>query len=218
MKNNPNIFVCKLPGFYSRGLLFIVFVLLASCKSAEASEKQFVIQVETQENIQKVDRVIKNRLNELYGGLFTRIRSTLGDDKRISYVVNSFANIPASDLHYYLETRGQFKLYLDKNTPWITTKDIRNAEASFDKNMDKPLLRLSLTDDAAKIMAEKTAANIKKQLILSFDDKILSKAIIMEPISKYLQVGVTDSAKQTYRIALLLRTGALPEKVKLILK
>jgi len=191
------------------------FLFLVSCGAISANDKKITVQVETQDNIKDIDRVLTKRLNNIYGGFFSNIKSTI-KNKLITYKIHARGDVTEETLRYYLETQGQLSAYLDKSKPWFTSTDIINTEASYDEVTNEPVLRFSLSKEAAIRMKEKTTSNIGKILILELDGKILTEVRIASPLSKHIQINFTRSALINYRTAMLLRTGPLPEKVQLI--
>ena len=192
-------------------LVFLVFT--SSCLAN--SKNDFIVKIKTPEQINEINLVLTKRLNEVYGGFFSKVKSKINSDNTITFSINRGTDEIDERLRYFIETQGQLRAYIDKHELWFTSKDIIDAKASFDEN-DNPALMFTLSEAAASQLKIKTNSNIGKILVLELDGNILTEAKIMEPLSKYISIAFTESKQLTARTAMLLKTGELPEPVKIV--
>ncbi len=103
-----------------------------------------------------------------------------------------------------------------KKKALISGDQLTGAQASFNQN-SQPVVHFSFDSLGGKIFAEVTKNNKGKRLAIVLDNKLLSAAVINEPIlggSGVISGNFTvESATE---LALLLRAGALPTPLKII--
>ncbi len=113
------------------------------------------------------------------------------------------------------ENSGAYYVVVKKKA-LINGEQLTNAQASFNQN-SQPVVHFSFDNLGGKIFAEITKNNKGKRLAIVLDNKLLSAAVINEPIlggSGVISGNFTvESATE---LALLLRAGALPTPLKVI--
>jgi preprotein translocase subunit SecD len=96
----------------------------------------------------------------------------------------------------------------------LTGRDLKDANFVYDQE-NKPTVALEFSAEGAKKFAAATEENLGRPIIIVLDESILSAPIVQEVISdgKAQITGIT-SAQEAQRIAVGLRSGALPVKVQ----
>ncbi|MCF6189009.1 MAG: hypothetical protein L3J51_00855 [Cocleimonas sp.] len=196
-------------------LLFVALFWISFGQSSPNNE--IVVSVESQKNIKEIQHVLSDRLNKRYGGFFSKVKSQINDNKTITFTFNNESDVSDDELPYYIETQGQFRAYINEADPWLTNADIIDAKPSFDET-NRPSLRLTLSNDAAKRMKKNTHSASGKILVIELDKNILAKVKISGTVGKYIEIVFTDSVFINYRTAALLNFKELPEKVTILNK
>lgn len=88
---------------------------------------------------------------------------------------------------------------------------LKNAQAQINSQTNQPEVSLDFNTEGARIFAEVTGANIGKKIGIYLDDKLLTDPVVQSRISggKAVITG-SQSLEEAQRVALLLRSGALP--------
>lgn len=98
----------------------------------------------------------------------------------------------------------------------MTGKDLKNAKEELQQN-GNPVVAIEFNDAGAEKFAALTTANVGRQIAILLDGEVLTAPRVNEPITggKAVITGSKDleDAKQ---LAILLRSGALPVKVKVL--
>lgn len=103
----------------------------------------------------------------------------------------------------------------DKETK-LTGNDLKNAKEEIGQG-GKYQVAIEFTDEGAKKFGDLTSANVGRHIAIVLDGDVLTNPVVNEPINggKAVITGsnTLDDAKQ---LAILLRSGALPVKVKVM--
>lgn len=102
----------------------------------------------------------------------------------------------------------------------LTGKDLKDARAQLNPNTNEPEVLLKFNKEGARIFGQVTTANVKKRIAIYLDDRLLTAPIVDEPITTGDAVirGGYQTLEEAQQEAVLLRSGALPVKVKLMEK
>lgn len=102
----------------------------------------------------------------------------------------------------------------------LTGKYLEDARAQLNPSNNEPEVALKFNKEGAKIFKEVTTANVKKRIAIYLDGKILTNPVVDEPIPGGEAVirGGYKTLEEAQHDAVLLRSGALPVKVKLLEK
>jgi len=102
----------------------------------------------------------------------------------------------------------------------LTGKDLKDARAQLNPQTNEPEVLLKFDKEGAKKFGEVTTANVGKRNAIYLDDKLLTAPVVKEPITTGDAVisGGYQSLEEAQHEAILLRSGALPVKVKLLEK
>ncbi|ABB15523.1 MULTISPECIES: protein translocase subunit SecD [Carboxydothermus] len=101
----------------------------------------------------------------------------------------------------------------------VSGKDLRDAIEAKDPNTGLAEVDLTFNAEGAKKFADFTTKNVNRNLGIYLDGKLLQNPVIKEPITngKARITGYKD-LEEAHRIAVLLRSGALPLKLEILEK
>ncbi len=133
-------------------------------------------------------------------------------------------NIPEGDIILYQrivdpKTGGVKKVpYLLKEKTLMTGDVLKDARVALDSQFHEPYVALEFDDIGAKLFEQITGANVKKRLAIILDNNVYSAPVIQERISGgRAQITGRFDMKEASDLAIVLRAGALPAPVKIIL-
>lgn len=161
--------------------------------------------------MQRVVHIIERRINEL--GLTEPLVQRQGERRVI-------VELPGvKDPEKAIEMLGRTALmeFTDESGAVVLTgKDLKDAKAQIDQNGQK-LVAIEFTDEGAKKFANLTAKNVGKHIAILLDKQILTNPVVQEviPNGKAVISG-NRSMEEAERLAILLRSGALPVKVDVL--
>ena len=161
--------------------------------------------------MQRVVHILERRINEL--GLTEPIVQRQGERRVI-------VELPGvKDPEKAIEMLGQPALmeFQDESGAVVLTgKDLKDAKAQIDKGNQK-LVAIEFTDEGAKKFADLTAKSVGKHIAILLDKQVLTNPVVQEviPNGKAVISGNRDMA-EAERLAILLRSGALPVKVDVL--
>ncbi|QDR80854.1 protein translocase subunit SecD [Sporomusa termitida] len=161
--------------------------------------------------IKRVVHIIERRINEL--GLTEPIVQRQGDRRII-------VELPGvKDPEQAIEMLGRTALmeFQDESGAVVMTgKDLKDAKAQIDQGGQK-LVSIEFTDEGAKKFAEVTAKNVGKHIAILLDKQILTNPVVQEAIPNgQAVISGNRSIEEAERLAILLRSGALPVKVDIL--
>lgn len=98
----------------------------------------------------------------------------------------------------------------------LTGAHLKNAKASFDR-FGRPNVILEFDEEGAKLFEQATLKNVGKVLAITLDGQEISAPVVQEPIpSGEASIVGQFTVEEAQRLALLLRSGALPVEVKIL--
>ena len=98
----------------------------------------------------------------------------------------------------------------------LTGAYLKNAKASFDR-FGRPNVLLEFNEEGAKLFEVATTQNVGKILAIALDGQEISAPVVQEPIpSGEASISGSFTIEEAQRLALLLRSGALPVEVKIL--
>ena len=97
----------------------------------------------------------------------------------------------------------------------LTGKDLKNSQAQV--NGQQNVIALEFSDEGAKKFEDMTRKNVNRKIGIYLDNELLTDPMVNEAITggKAVITGQRD-LQEAQRIALLLRSGALPVKVEIL--
>ena len=103
----------------------------------------------------------------------------------------------------------------EKGDVILTGRDVSDAKFVYDRN-NRPVVALEFNKEGAGKFARATEDNLGKPIIIVLDEQVLSAPRVEDVIRDgKAQITGIQSASQAQRIALGLRSGALPVKVQI---
>ncbi|HNR65571.1 MAG TPA: protein translocase subunit SecD [Atribacterota bacterium] len=98
----------------------------------------------------------------------------------------------------------------------LTGAYLKNAKTSFDR-FGRPNVILEFDEEGAKLFEQATTKNVGKILAITLDGQEISSPVVQEPIpSGEASIVGQFTVEEAQRLALLLRSGALPVEVKIL--
>ena len=109
--------------------------------------------------------------------------------------------------------------YLVFAQPVLTGGDIQDAQQSYNSQSSLPVVDIKFNSAGTKKFAEVTEINTRKRLAIILDGILQSAPLIMERIpSGRAQISGRLTDQEASDLALALRTGSLPVRLKLVSK
>jgi preprotein translocase subunit SecD len=98
----------------------------------------------------------------------------------------------------------------------LTGAYLKNAKADYDR-FGRPNVILKFDEEGAKLFEQATMVNVGKVLKITLDGQEISAPVVQEPISGG-EASITgiSSVEEAQKLALLLRSGALPVEVQIL--
>lgn len=161
--------------------------------------------------VQRVIKIIERRINEL--GLTEPIVQRQGERRII-------VELPGvKDPERAIELIGKTAMLEFQNESGMTVltgKDLKDARSQIDQGKQN-LVAIEFTDEGAKKFADLTAQNIGKRIAILLDKQVLTNPSVQEAIpgGKAVITG-SRTLEEAQRLAILLRSGALPVKVEVM--
>lgn len=161
--------------------------------------------------MKRVVHILERRINEL--GLTEPIVQRQGERRVI-------VELPGvKDPEKAIEMLGRTALmeFQDESGNVVLTgKDLKDARAQIDQNTQK-LVAIEFTDEGAKKFADLTAKSVGKHIAILLDKQVLTNPVVQEviPNGKAVISG-NRTIEEAERLAILLRSGALPVKVDVL--
>jgi preprotein translocase subunit SecD len=98
----------------------------------------------------------------------------------------------------------------------LTGAYLKNAKADYDR-FGRPNVILEFDEEGAKLFEQATMMNVGKVLRITLDGQEISAPVVQEPISGgEASIVGQFSVEEAQRLALLLRSGALPVEVQIL--
>jgi preprotein translocase subunit SecD len=98
----------------------------------------------------------------------------------------------------------------------VTGSYLKNAKTDYDR-FGRPNVILEFDEEGAKLFEQATMVNVGRVLAITLDGQEISAPVVQEPISGG-EASITGqfSVEEAQRLALLLRSGALPVEVQIL--
>ena len=163
-----------------------------------------------QDSVDRVKQIIDRRVNEL--GLTEPLIQQEGANRiivelpGISDPEKAVALLGKTALLEFRDEAGKVGL---------TGKDLKNSQAQV--NGQQNVIALEFSDEGAKKFEDMTRKNVNRKIGIYLDNELLTDPMVNEAITggKVVITGQRD-LQEAQRIALLLRSGALPVKVEIL--
>lgn len=158
--------------------------------------------------MQRAIKVIERRVNEL--GLTEPIIQRQGDRRIIVELPGVKDPEKAIDL---LGKTALLEFQDEQGNIVLTGKDLKDARAQIEQN-NRNVVAIEFTPEGAKKFADLTARNVGHHITILLDKQVLTSPVVEEPIPNGKAV-ITGSRTidEAQRLAILLRSGALPVKL-----
>lgn len=189
----------------------------------------------TREELDRVKTVIENRINALgvaeptvtvAGGkrvvveipgatpaVQNRAREIIGRTARLEFrIVNQGAQ-PDPQLAQEKPETGGYRLS-DLGPVLATGEVIANASAATDPTSGRWVVTFQNTDKGAQTFGEFTGKNVGRLMAVVLDDQIQSAANIQQRLFRDVQISGSFSPEEANQLALVLKSGALPIKIR----
>jgi len=113
--------------------------------------------------------------------------------------------------------RGDRRPYLVYKRSVLTSRDLVDAQASFDVRTNEPVVSFRFSAEGARRFAQVTQENVGKPFAIVLDNEVLSAPIIRDPILGGAgQISGGFTVQQAIDMAILLRSGELPGRLTVI--
>ena len=99
----------------------------------------------------------------------------------------------------------------------LTGTDLKDAQAAMNQQNNQSVVNLEFSDEGAKKFADATMNNVGRQIAILLDGEVLTDPVVREPIlGGRAEISGQGDLEEAQRLAVLLRSGALPVKVNII--
>ncbi|SMB93506.1 protein translocase subunit SecD [Deinococcus hopiensis] len=189
----------------------------------------------TGDELERVKTVIENRINALgvaeptvtvVGGrrvvveipgatpaVQKRALDIIGQTARLEFrIVNQSAK-PDPQLAQQNKRSGGYKLS-DLGPVEATGEVIQNAQAALDPNGRGWVVTFQNTDKGSKTFGDFTGKSVGRLMAVVLDDQIQSVATIQQRLFRDVQITGSFDSEEASQLALVLKSGALPIKIK----
>lgn len=111
----------------------------------------------------------------------------------------------------YLEFRTE------DGTTVLTGADLSDAREQYNQQTGQPEVGLTWNREGTRVFADVTTANVGRRLGIYLDGKMLQNPVIEQPITGgRARITGYGSLEEAHRVAVLLRSGALPVKLEVM--
>ncbi|WP_301860078.1 protein translocase subunit SecD [uncultured Megasphaera sp.] len=165
----------------------------------------------TEDSLSRAVTIVERRINEM--GLTEPIVQKEGA-RRIIVELPGEKNPEKA-----IETIGKTAIMEFKDesgTTRMTGSDLKTAKEQIE-NGGRNVVAIEFTDEGAQKFADLTASNVGHQISILLDGEVLTSPVVNEPITggKAVITG-SKSLEEAKNLAILLRSGALPVKLKVM--
>lgn len=162
--------------------------------------------------MRRVVSIMERRVNEL--GLTEPIVQREGERR----VIIELAGIKDPDAA--IQTIGKTAMLEFKDeegNTLLTGTDLKDAQAAMRQDNGQCIVSLEFSDEGTKKFADATLANVGRQIAILLDGEVLTDPVVREPImGGRAEISGQRTLEEAQRLAVLLRSGALPVKVNII--
>lgn len=107
--------------------------------------------------------------------------------------------------------------YLIEKRVILSGRDLRDAQPAFDQRTNEPIVTFRFNPSGTRRFAQATQENVGKAFAIVFDGEVVSAPVIREPIlGGSGQISGNFTVQGASDLALLLRSGELPARLKVI--
>jgi len=118
---------------------------------------------------------------------------------------------------YGRDGRGERLPYRVYKRAMLTSRDLVDAQPSFDQRTSQPVVTFRFNANGARQFAQVTQENVGKPFAIVLDNEVISAPIIREPITGGMgQISGGFTVQQAIDMAILLRSGELPGRLTVI--
>jgi preprotein translocase subunit SecD len=123
---------------------------------------------------------------------------------------------PESEIVYGNEREGRQPYLLEKRII-VSGEELTDAQPGFDQRSSEPIVSFKFNNSGARKFALVTQENVGRPFAIVLDDEVISAPVIREPIiGGSGQISGNFTVESANNLAILLRAGALPAKMKVI--
>ena len=135
--------------------------------------------------------------------------STSAEDAKLTTVPPGFK--------IYAGAEGEAGDYLLRETPIVPGEDLADSQPGFDHRDGQPVINFRFNQAGARKFGAFTKENVGRPFAIVLDDKVLSAPVIREAIlGGSGQISGNFTVESTNRLAVQLRSGALPTKLTIV--
>lgn len=176
-----------------------------------------------------ITRAGKSRIRVEVLGVYdpAALNSLLGQTAKLEFKlvdVNSLASDaeqgiapPGDELLPFAAGTAQFGSIAVHRLGGLRGSSIKDARQAFNSASNEPVVDIQFDDEGSARFAKLTTDNVGKPFAIILDDEVLSAPIINEPIlAGRAEINGGFSVESAGRLALLLRSGTMPLKLKVI--
>ncbi len=99
----------------------------------------------------------------------------------------------------------------------LTGTDLKDAQAAMNQQNNQSVVNLEFSDEGAQKFADATMKNVGRTIAILLDGEVLTDPVVREPIlGGRAEISGQRDLEEAQRLAVLLRSGALPVKVNII--
>lgn len=162
--------------------------------------------------MQRVVSIMERRINEL--GLTEPVIQREGERRviiELPGIKDPDAAIQTIGKTAMLEFKDE-----DGNT-LLTGTDLKDAQAAMNQQNNSAVVNLEFSDEGAEKFADATLKNVGRTISILLDGEVLTDPVVREPImGGRAEISGQRDLEEAQRLAVLLRSGALPVKVNII--
>ena len=162
--------------------------------------------------MQRVVSIMERRINEL--GLTEPIIQREGARR----VIIELPGIKDPDKA--IETIGKTAMLEFKDEEGhtlLTGTDLKDAQAAMNPDNNQNIVTLEFSDEGKEKFADATLKNVGRTIAILLDGEVLTNPVVREPIlGGRAEISGQRDLEEAQRLAVLLRSGALPVKVNII--
>lgn len=162
--------------------------------------------------MQRVVSIMERRINEL--GLTEPLIQREGERR----VIIELPGIKDPDKA--IETIGKTAMLEFKDeegNTLLTGTDLKDAQAAMNQQTNQAVVHLEFSDEGTQKFADATLINVGRQIAILLDGEMLTNPVVREPIlGGNAEISGQRDLEEAQRLAVLLRSGALPVKVNII--
>jgi preprotein translocase subunit SecD len=101
--------------------------------------------------------------------------------------------------------------------PLLGGEQLVDAQPGFDQRTNEPLVSFRFNQAGARIFGRVTQENVNRRFAIVLDNRVISAPVIREPILGGTgQISGTFTVESANRLAILLRSGALPAPLSIV--